>query len=86
MSGGRRCVANETGLYLWLNPSGKPNAPWDRYSLSYAHNVGWKKAGGDGSYLFDERINATNEFETQAYTSLMQTGDNEAVVVYNKYW
>ena len=43
--------------------------------------AGWK---GDQSYLFDERINATNEFETQAYTSLMQVGDNAAYVVYNK--
>ena len=43
--------------------------------------AGWK---GDQSYLFDERINATNEFETQAYTSLMQVGDSAAYVVYNK--
>jgi len=37
-------------------------------------------------YIQDERINATNEFESQAYTSLMQVGDNEAYVVYNKYY
>jgi hypothetical protein len=87
MSGGRRCVANETGLYLWINPSGMPNAAWERHSLSYAHNVGWSKAHpDDSSYLFDERINATNEFESQAYTSLMQIGANEAYVVYNKYY
>lgn len=87
MSGGRRCVANETGLYLWVNPSGMPYGAWERYSLSYAHNVGWSKAHPrDTSYLFDERINASNKFESQAYTSLMQIGDSEAYVVYNKYW
>jgi parallel beta-helix repeat protein len=80
-------VANETGLYLWVNPSGLPNAAWQRYSLSYAHNEGWSKAHpGETSYLFDERVNASNEFETQAYTSLMKVGANEAIVVYNKYW
>eukprot|EP01052_Picozoa_sp_SAG31_P035197 SAG31_NODE_4215_length_3457_cov_1.360036_3_plen_585_part_00 len=93
MSGGRRCVANETGLYLWVNPSGLPNAAWERYSLSYAHNQGWSRAHpGETSFLFDERVNQSNEFETQAYTSLMKVpgmkvGDNDdAYVVYNKYW
>eukprot|EP01043_Picozoa_sp_COSAG02_P036292 COSAG02_NODE_2648_length_8336_cov_3.970378_7_plen_450_part_00 len=40
MSGGRMCWANTTGLFLWVNPSGMPNAEWTRYSLSYAHNQG----------------------------------------------
>lgn len=40
MSGGRMCWANMTGLFLWVNPSGMPNAEWTRYSLSYAHNQG----------------------------------------------
>ena len=61
--------ANMTGLFVWLNPTGMANQPWIRYSLSYAHNQHWR---GPSSYLFDERTNATNEFETQAYTSLMQ--------------
>ena len=61
--------ANMTGLFVWLNPTGMPNQPWVRYSLSYAHNQAWR---GPSSYLFDDRINASNEFETQAYTSLMQ--------------
>ena len=50
-------------------------------SAAFLLGAGWK---GDQSYLFDERINATNEFETQAYTSLMQVGDSAAYVVYNK--
>ena len=29
-----------TGLFVWVNPSGMPNAEWTRYSLSYAHNQG----------------------------------------------
>ena len=83
MSGGRMCWANETGLFVWLNPSGLPNAAWQRFSLSYQHNQHWAGAPG---YLFDDRINETTFFETQAYTSLMQVGDMEAVVVYNKFY
>ena len=52
-----------------------PTKPW-------RCRTGWQ---GDKSYLFDERVNATNEFETQAYTSLMQVGDDEAYVTYGKY-
>ena len=49
----------------------------DCLRFSYAHNQGWT---GPSSYLFDERINASDIFESQAYTSLMQVGDNEAYV------
>ena len=83
MSGGRMCWADETGLFVWLNPSGMPGAKWERYSLSYAHNQHWT---GPDSYKFDERINGSTFFETQAYTSLMQVGDMEAVVTYNLFY
>eukprot|EP01045_Picozoa_sp_COSAG04_P023561 COSAG04_NODE_2819_length_3535_cov_6.638242_1_plen_764_part_00 len=83
ISGGRMCVENVSSLFVWVNPTGLPNQKWTRYSISYAHNQGWT---GPRSFLFDERINATDVFETQAYTSLMQVGDDEAYVTYGKYY
>ena len=83
MSGGRMCWADMTGLFVWVSATGLPYSTWERVSLSYAHNTHWK---GAASYRFDERINATDMFETQAYTSLMQVGDMEAYVVYNLYY
>jgi len=82
MSGGRMCSSNMTGLFVWLNRLGLPYAPWEIFSLSYQHNKHWQ---GDPTFLFDERVNASNFFETQAYASLVQVGDNEAFVTYNKY-
>ena len=38
LSGGRMCVANTTGLFVWINPSGLPEGNWTRYSLSYQHS------------------------------------------------
>ena len=66
------------GLFVWLSATGLPYGTWERLSLSYAHNAHWT---GAASYTFDERINSTEFFETQAYTSLMQVGDMEAYVV-----
>ena len=83
LSGGRLCTEHMTGLFLWLNLKGTRDGEWQRYSLSYQHNVHWD---GDPSYKFDERVNATDIFESQAYTSLMQVGDDSFVVTYNKYW
>jgi hypothetical protein len=106
------------GLFVWVNPSGKPNQTWHRYSVSYhresgrsvhspqlsrpvsvsrvsltrgasvalllvADNLLWD---GPDSYLFDERINSTEFFESQSYTSLMQVGPNDAYVTYGKYY
>ena len=82
LSGGRMCVANTTGLFVWINPSGLPEGNWTRYSLSYQHN----RLAPHPSWRFDEEVNASDYFETQAYTSLLQVGAREAFVVYQRYW
>ena len=81
LSGGRMCVAHTTGLFVWVNPTGLPNARWQRHSLSYEHNL-----RAPASERFDERVNASDYFETQAYTSLMQVGAREAFVTYQRFW
>lgn len=83
LSGGRLCTEHMTGLFMWLNLAGTREGAWERYSLSYQHNMHWK---GDQSYKFDERVNSSDIFESQAYTSLMQVDDTSFVVTYNKYW
>jgi hypothetical protein len=72
LAGGRNCAANRSGLSVWLNADGMASArhptsqaspPWTEFSVSYQHNLMWK---GDKAYRFDEGINASDLFETQA--------------------
>lgn len=77
LSGGRLCTEHMTGLFVWLNLAGTPNGEWQRYSLSYQHNLHWR---GDPSFKFDDRVNSSDIFETQAYTSLMQVDESSFVV------
>ena len=77
LSGGRLCTEHMTGLFVWLNLAGAPNGEWRRYSLSYQHNLHWR---GDSSFKFDDRVNSSDIFETQAYTSLMQVDETSFVV------
>jgi hypothetical protein len=79
--GGRTCIDKVSGIFLWLNRDGMAKV-WERTSLSYWHNRLW--AGGK-EYRFSEMVNSTSAWESQAYMSLLHTGDNEAVVTYNKY-
>jgi hypothetical protein len=87
LTGGRVCVENITGLYLWLNQDGmggKPrrvgapvaevgaaSAGWSRHSISAAHNDLWR---GDAQYLFTGAVNDSAKWETLAYTSILPTG------------
>ena len=98
LSGGRLCVENMTGLFVWFNSDGMAGfvrsegaadggegtrgdfgaasaaveaAPpetqsdvWQRHSISYWHNALWQ---GEAAYRFDERINASDLFESQAF-------------------
>lgn len=118
LSGGRLCVENITGLFLWLSADGMAGATsaaernlardhleavdeansghipgqgkakgaaavWQRYSISYYHNRLWP---GPSAYRFDERVNASDVFESQAYTGLVRVGPQDFIVTYNKYW
>jgi hypothetical protein len=47
------------------------------------HNQQWR---GSAQYRFDERVNSSDLFESQAYTSLLQVGPREVLVTYNKYF
>ena len=38
------------------------------------------------AHRFDERVNASDYYETQAYTSLVQVGPREALVTYQRFW
>ena len=49
LSGGRICVENRTGLYIWHNRDGMADrdhtgngSEWMRYSISYHHNLMWQ--------------------------------------------
>lgn len=97
LSGGRLCVENITGLFLWFSADGMAGSGagldqdgvkelgqvWQRYSISYHHNRLWP---GPPAYRFDERINASDVFESQAYTGLVRVGPCDFIVTYNKYW
>ena len=84
LSGGRLCVEDRTGLYLWsrgAGPSAELGSGWAKHSLSYWHNRMW---GGDPQLRFDEQVNTT--FSTQAYTKILPTADeDEVLVTYNMY-
>ena len=58
MSGGRLCVENMTGIFLWVNedgmggfdePAGNGTKTFVRHSITAQHNRLWK---GDPKYLF----------------------------------
>lgn len=97
VSGGRLCVENTSGLFLWFSQDGMagqgPPVPahdthaagagWERFSVSYWHNRMWQ---GSPAYRFDELINASDVFETQSYTGLVRVGEGDFLVLYNKYW
>ena len=56
--------------------------PSDQCWLQFPARLTHKRHTGAASYRFDERVNATDFFESQSYTSLMQVGPNEAFVTY----
>ena len=56
---------------------------WQRFSISWQHNQHWT---GPPAYRFDERVNASDLFESQAYTGLVRVGPRDFLVLYNKYW
>ena len=49
-----------------------------RHSISYQHNRLWR---GDSKYLFDERVNVSDAWQTLSYTSMMVTGPDSATVM-----
>ena len=53
MTGGRLCVENRTGLFLWLSVDGM-GAGFSRHSISAAHNALWR---GDKNFLFTSAVN-----------------------------
>eukprot|EP01052_Picozoa_sp_SAG31_P012137 SAG31_NODE_702_length_12723_cov_4.100206_5_plen_868_part_00 len=93
LSGGRICVENQSGLFLWAN-EGMARAPgtaneksnesvWKRISVSNVHNQLWT---GDSAYRFDEGINASDLFETMTYTALIQLTPTSALLTYNRFY
>ena len=85
LSGGRLCVEDRTGLYLWsrgAGPSAELGSGWAKHSLSYWHNVG---LGTDSPWRFAAAaVNASRalpRFST-CYTSLVSTGARSGFVVY----
>lgn len=90
LSGGRLCVENTTGIFLWVNDDGLAGlhggdgrGQWARYSLPYWHDRLW---AGNASYRFGPEVNDSDAFATLAYTSLIQTGPREGAVLYNKFF
>lgn len=90
MSGGRLCVENTTGIFLWVNSDalaglhgGNDTDIWQRYSIPQKHNELWT---GPEFYKFDASVYDPNAFATLAYTSLIQTGPKSAAVLYNKFF
>jgi hypothetical protein len=89
LTGGRLCVEESQGVYLWLNEDGmggiggrNPRTEWARHSISYQHNRLWR---GDPRYLFNETVNASNGWGTLSYTSIMVTGPNSAAISYQQF-
>ena len=79
LTGGRLCVENKTGIFLWVNVDGmggfgsdKPGMEeWQRHSITGQHNRLWT---GAKQHLFTEMVNDSSVFETLSYTSIMPTG------------
>jgi hypothetical protein len=90
LTGGRLCVENTTGIFLWVNADGMAGfgtnlpgtAVWTRHSITAAHNRLWTGAPTD---KFTEMVNDSSVFETLAYTSIMVTGDASAAITYNRF-
>ena len=87
LSGGRNCVDNKTDSFVWFSPDGMGGlpgfAPWETHSLSETHNRLWE---GSPDYLYNlTEVQNPNLFATQSYTTLIQTGPDEAIVIYNRY-
>ncbi len=90
LTGGRLCVENRTGIFLWVDKTGlggfgsskAGTETWVRHSITAQHNRLWK---GDAKYLFTEMVNDSSVFETLSYTSIMATGPKSAVITYNKF-
>lgn len=96
MTGGRLCVENHTGLFLWVNEDGLGSmmqgpgaaaaagapAGFDRHSISAAHNALWR---GDEKYLFTNAVNDSALWETLAYTSILPTGPASVAITYQKF-
>ena len=97
MTGGRLCVENSTGIYLWVNRDGmaaarhahgKPghgkDAPLQK-SLWERHSItAAHNEGwkGDSSLLFTSKVNSSLHWQTMSYTSILQTGPKTAAVFY----
>ena len=90
LTGGRLCVNNATGIYLWVNIDGMGGyrsneagtSIWQRHSITAQHNRLWK---GDTKYLFSDMVNDSSVFETLSYTSIVPTGPRSVVITYNKF-
>ena len=64
LSGGRLCVENVTGIFLWVNADGlaglnggDDKKTWQKHSITEVHNQLWQ---GADFYRFDASINDTN--------------------------
>jgi hypothetical protein len=92
LTGGRLCVEDAQGVYLWVNEDGMggiagedARVEWKRHSISYQHDRLWKAAGGDPKYLFGEGVNASDGWGTLSYTSIMPTGPASAAITYQQF-
>jgi len=84
LTGGRLCVENMTGIFLWINADGMGGTDsWVRHSITAQHNRLWQ---GDAKYLFSEMVNDSSVFETLSYTSIVATGPRSAAIMYNKFF
>ena len=85
-------MENNSDVLLWVNEDGMGGAPslsnltgssaWRKHSVSYQHNENWQ---GDAMYKFDKAMNDSRLSEAQGYTTLLQTGERELIVFYNRY-
>jgi hypothetical protein len=83
LSGGRNRVADTKGISLWASATGASGASWNEHSVTYQHNRLWR---GIASFLFDARVNETDQWETLSYTSIVLTNPDSFAVFYNKFF
>ena len=81
LSGGRFCAEGIGGLFMWVNHDGMGKT-WEAVDLAAVHD----RLVQDPSLRFGVSGNASGDWGTQAYTSLVGVGGGGAVVMYNKYW